>query len=106
VYTSAELAAQRALLGRTAKRRVVTAPTCRRVGRDIWAFKDPDADAWFVQREVAEGLRAAAHAHHTYRAASDVQHAEELPRIAQPILLLCPERRSRRTDAPCRRIIA
>ena len=90
VYTSAELAAQRASLGADGE-------TPRRDGARLqarwqghWAFKDPDADAWFVQREVAEGLRAAAHAHHTYRAAFDVQHAEELPRIAQPILLLCP----------------
>lgn len=90
VYTPAELAAQRAELGASGEVPQRDGSHLRSRWQGHWAFKDPAADAWFVQREVAEGLRSSAHAHHTYRAAFDVQHAEELPRVAQPLLLLCP----------------
>ena len=90
VYTPAELAAQRAELGASGEIPQRDGAHLRARWQGHWTFKDPSADEWFVQREVAEGLRAASHAYRTYRAAFDVQHAEELPRVAQPVLLLCP----------------
>ncbi len=43
-----------------------------------------------VQREFGEQQRAGAAAHWGYLAAFDYQHAEHLPRVEQPLLLLCP----------------
>lgn len=90
VYTADELAAQRATLGAGGEVPRRDGSHLRERWQGHWAFKDPAADEWFVQREVAEGLRAAQHAWRTYHAAFAVQHAEVLPQTAQPVLLLCP----------------
>jgi pimeloyl-ACP methyl ester carboxylesterase len=62
----------------------------RRRWLDHWQWRDPLAPAWFMQREIAEGLASIEHAPRTYRAVFEVRHADELPRATQPVLLLCP----------------
>ncbi|MFZ9653562.1 MAG: alpha/beta fold hydrolase [Steroidobacteraceae bacterium] len=92
VYTASELDAQRATLAAAGGEVPLRDGShLRERWRGHWQFKDPLADAWFVQREVAEGLRVADSAWRTYRAAFEVQHAEVLPQVAQPVLLLCPD---------------
>ena len=44
-----------------------------------------------VQREFGEQQRAGERAHWGYLAAFAYQHAEHLPQVRQPVLLLCPE---------------
>lgn len=44
-----------------------------------------------LQREFAEQQRAGETAHWGYLAAFAYQHADHLPRVQQPVLLLCPE---------------
>lgn len=92
VYTEEELRSQREWLA------VPPADAWDRDGaalqrrwQEHWTWKDPRAPAWFVQREIAEGLANIEQAPRAYRAAFDVRHAEELPRAAQPVLLLCPD---------------
>jgi pimeloyl-ACP methyl ester carboxylesterase len=62
----------------------------RRRWLEHWQWRDPLAPLWFMQREIAEGLASIEHAPRTYRAVFEVRHADELPRAAQPVLLLCP----------------
>ncbi|MDA0634696.1 alpha/beta hydrolase [Nonomuraea sp. MCN248] len=44
-----------------------------------------------VQREFAEQLRAGPRAHWGYLAAFAYRHADHLPRVPRPVLLLCPD---------------
>lgn len=44
-----------------------------------------------IQREFGEQQRAGARAHWGYLAAFAYQHADHLPKVRQPVLLLCPE---------------
>lgn len=44
-----------------------------------------------VQREFGEQQRGGERAHWGYLAAFAYQHSEHLPRVSQPVLLLCPE---------------
>ena len=53
-----------------------------------WLPEDTPID--LVQREFAEQQRGGASAHWGYIAAFDYQHAEKLPLVRQPVLLLCP----------------
>jgi len=54
-----------------------------------WA--DPGAPLGFVQRQIAEGLHAGRTAWWGYDAAFAFRYAEELPKIEQPVLILCPQ---------------
>ena len=44
-----------------------------------------------IQREFGEQQRAGERAHWGYLAAFAYQHADHLPQVSQPVLLLCPE---------------
>lgn len=88
VYTAEELDLQRAALA--------TPRTPRADGSHLVAqFTElvrwsPGASLELVQREFAEQQRGGERAHWGYRAAFDYQHAEKLPEVRQPVLLLCP----------------
>lgn len=90
VYTPEELASQQTVLASGGEMPQRDGSHLQARWQGHWDFKDPQASAWFVQREVAEGLRSADHAWKTYSAAFAVQHAQVLPRTEQPVLLLCP----------------
>lgn len=53
-------------------------------------WKDRDAPPVFVHREVAEALRGGDLAWWGHHAAFRLQHADNLPKVKQPILILCP----------------
>lgn len=55
-----------------------------------WNNRDELTGAWFVQREIAEGLANSAQVHQANLAAFSVQHAEQLPLINHPLLVICP----------------
>lgn len=59
--------------------------------REQWQWKDPEAPAVFAQREFCEGLLGGENAWWGHRAAFRQNYSRELPRVEQPILLLCPE---------------
>lgn len=91
VYTEMELAAQ--------KRGLATPPDdpwpkhgepLRRRWQDHWRWRDELTSTWFVQREVAEGLHNLEQSYRAYTAAFAVQHAEQLPLVSHPVMILCP----------------
>lgn len=89
VYTTDELAAQRATLA--------TPRTPSRDGShlvdqfvELVRWSPPGTPLALLQREFAEQQRGGEHAHWGYLAAFDYQHADALPRVRQPVLLLCP----------------
>ncbi len=53
-------------------------------------WKDKDAPLVFVHREVAEALRGGETAWWGHQAAFRLQHADNLPKVKQPVLILCP----------------
>lgn len=56
-----------------------------------WQWKDPQAPASFVQREVCEGLRGGPNAWWGHAAAFGLDYRVELPKLQQPVLVLCPD---------------
>ena len=92
VYTPEELERQRTSLAVVAADAWASdGEALRRRWLEHWQWKDPEASAAFVQREVAEGLLNQTEAPRAYRAAFAVQHAEWLPQTRQSVLLLCPD---------------
>lgn len=89
VYTEAELAAQRAAL---AVPRVPRADGSHLVEQftELVRWSPAGTPLALVQREFAEQQRGGEGAHWGYLAAFAYQHAEALPRVEQPVLLLCP----------------
>ena len=55
-----------------------------------YRWKDKDAPTIFVHREVTEALRGGSKAWWGHHAAFRLQHADHLPQVKQPILILCP----------------
>jgi len=55
-----------------------------------YRWKDKDAPTIFVHREVTEALRGGDKAWWGHHAAFRLQHADHLPQVKQPILILCP----------------
>ena len=53
-------------------------------------WKDKAAPTIFVHREVAEALRGGDKAWWGHHAAFRLQHADNLPNVKQPVLVLCP----------------
>jgi pimeloyl-ACP methyl ester carboxylesterase len=92
VYSEEELKLQYETMGTPAADEITAdGESLLRQWRDQWRWKDPQAPAVFVHREFCEGLLGGATAWWGHRAAFRFQHARELPRIEQPLLLLCPE---------------
>lgn len=89
VYTEEELVAQRAAL---AVPRVPQADGSHLVRQftELVRWTPAPTPLALVQREFAEQQRGGEAAHWGYLAAFDYQHAEALPRVEQPVLLLCP----------------
>lgn len=89
VYTDAELEAQRAALA---------VPRTPRPDGSHLVEQFTELVRWLpegtplalAQREFAEQQRGGEAAHWGYLAAFGYQHAEALPRVEQPVLLLCP----------------
>lgn len=55
-----------------------------------YRWKDKDAPTIFVHREVAEALRGGETAWWGHHAAFRLQHRDNLPKVKQPVLILCP----------------
>ncbi|MBM3503587.1 MAG: alpha/beta hydrolase [Alphaproteobacteria bacterium] len=55
-----------------------------------WRWKDKAAPPIFVHREACEALRGGATAWWGHQAAFRYQHARELPKVEQPVMILCP----------------
>ena len=91
VYTDEELAVQQASLATPLADSWPAdgAPLARR-WQEHWRWRDELTGAWFVQREVAEGLTNIEQSPVAYSAAFAVQHAEQLPLIEHPLLVICP----------------
>lgn len=90
VYTEAELAAQAASLA--APRELD-----REGGHLVQQFAElvrwtpADTPLSLIQREFGEQQRGGERSHWGYLAAFAYQHTEQLPKVEQPVLLLCPE---------------
>ncbi|MBM3504360.1 MAG: alpha/beta hydrolase [Alphaproteobacteria bacterium] len=56
-----------------------------------WRWKDKKAPPIFVHREVCEALRGGATAWWGHHAAFRFQHSRELPKVEQPVMILCPK---------------
>ena len=54
-------------------------------------WRSADAPLIYVHREVSEALRGGANAWWGHRAAFNYPPAENLPRVKQPVFILCPE---------------
>jgi pimeloyl-ACP methyl ester carboxylesterase len=92
VYSEAELALQYESMGTPAADTISPdGATLLRRWREQSQWKDPMAPPVFVHREFCEGLLGGENAWWGHRAAFRQKYAEELPRIEQPVLLLCPE---------------
>ena len=92
IYTEAELVQQYKSMGTSEVEKLSEDGShLLRLWQDHWRWKDSAAPASFIQREVAEGLVAGEQAWWGHQAAFKVQHALELPKVEQPILLLCPK---------------
>lgn len=90
VYTEDELAAQAASLA--------VPPAIDRDGahlvrqfRELLRWSPADTPIELIQREFGEQQRGGHRAHWGYLAAFAYQHADQLPRVEHPVLLLCPE---------------
>ena len=59
--------------------------------RELVRWRPEGTPLELIQREFAEQQRAGQYAHWGYQAAFAYQHADHLPRVQQPVLLLCPE---------------
>ena len=91
VYTAAGLAAQQKSLAiPLADPWPADGEPLHRRWQEHWRWRDELTGAWFVQREVAEGLNNLEQSPSAYSAAFAVQHAEQLPLIEHPLLVICP----------------
>lgn len=59
--------------------------------RGLCAWRGPGQTLAMVQEEFAAQIQAGSRAHWGYRAAFGYPHAQYLPRVGQPVLVLCPE---------------
>lgn len=88
-YTDEQLASQRAAL---AVPRVPQPDGSHLVEQftELVRWSPPGTPIELLQREFAEQQRGGEHAHWGYLAAFGYQHRDALPRVRQPVLLLCP----------------
>jgi len=89
-YTDEELARQAAAL---AVPREIQPDGAHLVAQfaELVRWCPPGTPLELIQREFGEQQRAGARAHWGYLAAFAYQHRDHLPRVQQPVLLLCPE---------------
>jgi pimeloyl-ACP methyl ester carboxylesterase len=59
--------------------------------RELVRWRPEGTPLELIQREFAEQQRAGSRSHWGYLAAFAYRHAEHLPKVRQPVLLLCPE---------------
>lgn len=90
VYTEAELAAQRAWLAAPRLPQVDGAHLVEQF-TELVRWLPEGTPLALVQREFGEQQRGGENAFWGYVAAFGYRHDEALPRVTQPVLLLCPE---------------
>jgi pimeloyl-ACP methyl ester carboxylesterase len=56
-----------------------------------WKWRGPGTPLELVHREVVESLRGGTTSWWGHRASRNYQHAEYLPKVTQPVLVLCPK---------------
>ena len=59
--------------------------------RGLCAWRGPGQTLEMVQEEFAAQVQAGSRAHWEYQAAFGYPHAQYLPQVGQPVLVLCPE---------------
>ncbi|WP_110241542.1 alpha/beta fold hydrolase [Nocardioides gilvus] len=89
VYTEEELLAQRQALAVPRAPRPDGSHLVEQFS-ELVRWLPPGTPLALAQREFGEQQRGGAGAHWGYLAAFDYRHAEMLPRVTQPVLLLCP----------------
>ncbi len=90
-YTDEELAIQYKTMGTPASDETTEDGShLQRKWDGHFRWKDKDAPTIFVHREVTEALRAGDKAWWGHHAAFRLQHADHLPQVKQPVLVLCP----------------
>lgn len=90
VYTEEELAQQAAALAVPRTLEPDGSHLVRQF-RELVRWSPQDTPLSLIQREFGEQQRGGPRAHWGYLAAFAYQHAEKLPRVEQPVLLLCPQ---------------
>ena len=90
VYTPEELARQWEMMGRP---RELQADGSHLLEgwRAIFAWRGPGMTLEMVQKEFAESLRGGSISWWGHHAAFHYHHQEQLPKVEQPVLILCPE---------------
>ncbi|MCS6802191.1 MAG: alpha/beta hydrolase [Chloroflexota bacterium] len=89
IYTDEELARQRQTMGKPEPLAEDGSHLVRR-WKAIYEWRGPGMTLEMVQREVAESLRGGERSWWGHRAAFDYHHADNLPKVEQPVLVLCP----------------
>ena len=90
VYTEEELASQGAALA-TPRTPDPDGSHLVRQFQELVRWSPAGTPLSLIQREFGEQQRGGERAHWGYLAAFGYQHAEQLPKVQQPVLLLCPE---------------
>ncbi len=89
IYTPEELASQKA--DYAAKPLCDDGAHLKQSWEGHWKWRAKDAPIAYVQREVAESLRGGERSWWGHAAAFAYAHADELPKVAQQVLVLCPK---------------
>ena len=89
-YSSAQLRQQRRSLARPVEP-VEDGTHLLTQWQGLCSWRGPGQTLDMVQEEFAAQLQAGPRAHWGYRAAFDYPHAQHLPRVPHPVLVLCPE---------------
>lgn len=90
VYTPEELARQKEHLARPLTP-VEDGSHLLAGWQDLWAWRGPGQTIEMVQETYAESLRGGSHSWWGHAAAFAYHHAEHLPRVTQPVMILCPD---------------
>jgi pimeloyl-ACP methyl ester carboxylesterase len=91
IYTEEDLAEQRKTMGTPAADEIATdGAHLQRKWNGHRRWSDKAAPLIFLHREVTEALRGGATAWWGHRAAFRLQHADNLPKVKQPVMVLCP----------------
>ena len=89
IYTPEELASQKA--DYAAKPLCDDGAHLKQSWEGHWKWRAKDAPIAYVQREVAESLRGGERSWWGHAAAFAYDHGDELPKVAQQVLVLCPK---------------
>jgi pimeloyl-ACP methyl ester carboxylesterase len=90
VYTDEELAKQKTTMG-SPKPLFEDGSHLVRDWHGLYDWRGPGWSIEGVQREFAEQLRAGETSWYGHHAAFRYHHRENLPRVAQPVMVLCPD---------------